>query len=152
MDRAKNTYNGFTIFAALTMGFMSYRYRRMKISMVEAHEAAKGVSSFQWQDLINDAISIFLGFTMGNLLACDYIYKRRTYVIERLHFEKQSNFNRFAFQVEDGKFLDEYPFADYISLKDKDIVEDRIHPREVREHTEMMRERVDKINQEYAEK
>lgn len=69
----------------------------MRVSMVEPHEAAKNVNAFQIQHILNDAISAFLGFTMGNLIACDYIYKRRIYIVERLHFEKQSNFNRFAF-------------------------------------------------------
>ena len=46
LDRARMTYKAFTFVSALTMGFMSYRYRRMKFSMIEAHEAAKGVSSF----------------------------------------------------------------------------------------------------------
>lgn len=48
--------------------------------------------------------------------------------------------------------VDEYPFADYISLSDKDIKEDRLHPREVVQHSEEMRERMDKINKEYVDK
>ena len=99
LERAKRTYNGFTMFCAMTLGFMSYRYRRMKVSMLEAHEAAKGVSSFQWAHIFNDAVMAFMGFTLGNLLACDYIYKRRIYIVERLHFEKQSGFNRYNFNI-----------------------------------------------------
>ena len=76
---------------------------------------------------------VFLGYTFGNLLACDYIYKRRIYIIERLHFEKNSGFNRYAFRLEGDQLLDEYPFADYVQLKDKEIEEDRIHPAEVQE-------------------
>ncbi len=72
----------------MTLGFMSFRYRRMRISMMEASDASKGVNAFQPQYILNDAISAFIGFTFGNILACDYIYKRRTYVVERLHFEK----------------------------------------------------------------
>ena len=73
---------------------MSFRYRRMRVSMLEPHEAAKGVSSFQFTHILNDAMSAFLGYTLGNLIACDYIYKRRMYVIERLHFERGTGFNR----------------------------------------------------------
>lgn len=39
LAKARRTYNGFTFFGAMTLGFMSYRYRRMRISMIEAHEA-----------------------------------------------------------------------------------------------------------------
>ena len=94
LERARMTYNAFTFVSALTMGFMSFRYRRMKVSMLEAHQAAKGVSSFQWAHVFNDAVLAFLGYTLGNLLACDYIYKRRIYIVERLHFEKGTGFNR----------------------------------------------------------
>jgi hypothetical protein len=88
LDRARLLYKGFTFVTCLTCGFMSYRFRRMRVSMTEAHEAAKNVSAFDWQHIFNDAISAFVGFTAGSLIACDYIYKRRVYVIERLHFEK----------------------------------------------------------------
>ena len=90
LDRARLTYNAYTFTAALTMGFMSFRYRRMKMSMIEPHQAAKGTSAFTWEHVMNDAIMVFLGYTFGNLLACDYIYKRRIYIVERLHFEKNS--------------------------------------------------------------
>lgn len=75
---------------------MSFRYRRMKVSMLEAHEMSANVSAFQLQHILNDAIWAFLGYTMGNLIGCDYIYKRRTYIVERLHFEKQNNYNRYT--------------------------------------------------------
>ena len=97
MDKAKLTYNAFTFISAVTLGFMSYRYRRMRMSMIEAHEAAKNVSMFSFGDILNDAMLVFIGFTIGNLIAADYIYKRRIYIVERLHFEKQSNFNRYAY-------------------------------------------------------
>lgn len=122
--------------------------------MLEPHQAAQNTSAFSFQYVINDAISAFLGFTLGNLIACDYIYKRRIYIVERLHFEKQSNFNRYTFdsRLEDGKLPDEYPFAEYVTLKDKEIVEDRIHPREVVEQNKQMRERMDQIEEEYRRK
>jgi hypothetical protein len=96
-----------------------------------------------------------VGFTAGSLIACDYIYKRRIYVIERLHFEKESNFNRIDYlqnsptEIKAGVLPDEYPFADYVTLKDKEIAEDRLHPREVRENTEQMRAKVEKHNEEF---
>lgn len=90
--------------------------------------------------VLNDGMMAFMGFTFGNLIAVDYIYKRRIYIVERLHFEKMQNFNRYTYNPnEDGKLAEEYPFEEYITLKDKDIVEDRIHPREVEEEKEYMR-------------
>jgi hypothetical protein len=46
LDNARRTYQGFTFFGAMTLGFMSFRYRRMRVSMLEPHEMAKGVSAF----------------------------------------------------------------------------------------------------------
>ena len=124
--------------------------------MLEPHEAAKNTSAFLPQHVLNDAMSAFIGFTCGNLLACDYIYKRRIYIVERLHFEKQSNYNRYNLAVPNsengGQLPDEYPFAEYVSLTDKDIQEDRMHPHEVTEHTDEMRGRMDKIHQDYNTK
>ena len=158
LERSRLHYKCATFITCLTCGFMSYRYRRMKVSMFEAHEAAKNVSAFDWQHIFNDAISAFVGFTAGSLIACDYIYKRRMYVIERLHFEKGQQFNRANFlqrgstEMKAGVLLDEYPFADYVTIKDKDIKEDRIHPKEVEEQTAQMKEKVEKYNQEYYQK
>ncbi len=102
LKNSKLNYNIFTFVGALTLGYMSYRHRRMKVSMLEPHEAAQNVSSFQLQHVLNDAMAAFIGFTFGNIMACDYIYKRRVYVIERLHFEKQKNFNRYTYKSPDG--------------------------------------------------
>jgi hypothetical protein len=41
--------------------------------------------------VFNDGLSIVCGYLVGHLIACDYIYKRRGYVIERLYFEKQNS-------------------------------------------------------------
>lgn len=68
---------------------MSFRFRRMKISMMEPHEAKRDTQFIT--SLLNDAISAFIGYTIGSLIACDYIYKHRTYIIERLYFEKQNS-------------------------------------------------------------
>lgn len=97
--------------------------------------------------VLNDAMMAFIGFTFGNLLAADYIYKRRIYIVERLHFEKQQGFNRFTFnaELENGKLPDEYPFAEYITLKDQEIIEDRVHPKEMEEEKQKVKENMDKI-------
>jgi hypothetical protein len=138
-DSSRLHYKCFTFITCLTCGFMSYRYRRMRVSMFEAHEAAKNVSAFDWQHIFNDAIMAFIGFTAGSLFACDYVYKRRMYVIERLHFEKEQQFNRGSYlqrgttEMKAGVLPDEYPFAEYVTIKDSDLKEERIHPSEVKE-------------------
>ena len=38
VSKARNTYRGFTLIMALTCGFMSFKYRRMKISMMESDQ------------------------------------------------------------------------------------------------------------------
>lgn len=104
--------------------------------MLEPHEAAKGASAFNLgQAIFNDGISALLGFVMGNIIACDYIYKRRIYIVERLHWEKTTGFNRYTYHPPTDTLEEEYPFAEYITLKDKEIVEERIHPKEVVEHS-----------------
>jgi hypothetical protein len=52
----------------------------------------------------------------------------------------------------DSNLRDEYPFAEFISLKDKDIIGDRLHPHEVVDNTVEMRKKMEKINQEYLDK
>jgi hypothetical protein len=48
----------------------------------------------------------------SHLIACDYIYKHRQYVIERLHFERAAKFQRDTFDLgENNELLKEYPFA-----------------------------------------
>jgi hypothetical protein len=91
VEVSRRFYRAFTFFGAITCGFMSFRWRRMKISMIEAHEA-KRESEFLI-NIFNDAVSALLGFTIGNLIACDYIYKHRTYVVERLFFEQENSNN-----------------------------------------------------------
>lgn len=90
LDKSRNLYRGFTFFGALTCGFMSYRFRRLKISTLQPHEAPRE-SNFIVNVILNDALSALLGYTLGNLIACDYTYKRRMYVLERLYFEKQNS-------------------------------------------------------------
>lgn len=61
----------------------------MKISMIESHEAK--MDNNLLISVLNDALSVVLGYTFGNLVACDYIYKRRTYILERLYVEKNNS-------------------------------------------------------------
>jgi len=39
LTMSRNHYRGFTFISALTLGFMSFRMRRMNMSMLKPHEA-----------------------------------------------------------------------------------------------------------------
>ena len=67
---------------------MSFKFRRLKVSMIEAHEAPRDLNLIS--GYINDAVSVVCGYMMGHIIACDYLYKRRPYVIERLYVEKKN--------------------------------------------------------------
>ena len=71
-------------------------------------------------NVLNDIMMITLGYMGSHLIAVDYIYKHRQYVIERLHFERAAKFDRDTFDLgEGGKMLKEYPFAEYVSQSDE---------------------------------
>mmetsp|Transcript_21227 Transcript_21227/g.32895 ORF Transcript_21227/g.32895 Transcript_21227/m.32895 type:complete len:94 (+) Transcript_21227:267-548(+) len=88
---------------------------------------------------LNDLMAGFIGYTAGHLLACNYIYKHRLYLVERLNFEKQNNFDRDTFDLGtyvkysqgpeattddmnkknaptkiENRLLEEYPFAEFV--------------------------------------
>jgi hypothetical protein len=51
-------------------------------------------------NILNDISLAVIGYFSFHLLSCDYIYKHRQYVIERLAFEKQNAFDRDNFDLE----------------------------------------------------
>ena len=124
VTRSRNMYRGMVLFGALTLGFASYRFRRLKYAGMEAHEAPRDLNLPG--SLINDLMMAVVGYMGAHLLTCDYIYKHRQYIIERLNFEKQNNFNRDTFDLSqpsgnENKLLEEYPFADLVSFSDKQL-------------------------------
>jgi len=97
---------------------------------------------------LNDLLAGICGFTFGHLFVCNYTYKHRQYVIERLNFEKENKFDRDTFDLgtlikqEDltkteeptrkhlvkmpmpkveNRLLAEYPFAEFVTMSDLDI-------------------------------
>ena len=89
MKRARHNYRSFTFIMAITCGLLSFKYRRMKMSMIEPHEAPRDPNLFA--GYLNDAVSVMVGYMFGHIVACDYIYKRRAYVIERLYYERNNS-------------------------------------------------------------
>jgi len=50
--------------------------------------------------ILNDTFAAAFGYIVCSLYCCDYTYKHRQYVIERLHFERENNFDRDNFDIE----------------------------------------------------
>ena len=61
----------------------------MKYSMIEAHDAGRDNQFFI--GALNDLTAALIGYFGGHLFACDYIYKHRQYILERLYFERQNS-------------------------------------------------------------
>ena len=49
--------------------------------------------------LVNDLMMAGVGYMGAHLISCDYIYKHRQYVVERLVFERNNNFDRDTFDL-----------------------------------------------------
>ena len=58
----------------------------MKISNSEIYEAGRDPNFVM--SMVNDLMAGIFGFFAGHFVACDYIYKHRQYVLERLYFER----------------------------------------------------------------
>ena len=79
----------------------------MKYSMIEAHEAGRDNQFFL--GVLNDLTFALIGYFSGHLIACDYIYKHRQYILERLYFERQNSkfidyYNRYRLQQRSLEF------------------------------------------------
>ena len=90
VQRASNMYRAFTLLGALGMGFISFRMRKFKVAKMEHHEAGRDPNMLG--HILNDIILASLGYVGAHLMCCDYIYKHRQYVIERMHFEREVGF------------------------------------------------------------
>ncbi|CDW81990.1 UNKNOWN [Stylonychia lemnae] len=142
------TYRGFCFIGCLTLGFMSFRARRFKLSGIEGHQQSRDPQFLI--NVLNDGVSAFVGFVCGQLIACDYIYKHRQYVMERLFFEKYNNFNRDLMINQPGfQLQEEYLFSPYVQVSDADMKEERLHPSEVKEDQKRQQKTVERIQQEY---
>ena len=79
------------------MGLVSFKFRKLKVSKLSNHEAS--VDPNMLGNVMNDIGFALLGYIGSHLISCDYIYKHRQYVIERLHFERQNGFDRDNFDL-----------------------------------------------------
>ena len=97
--------------------------------------------------VLNDAFTGLCGYITAHLICCDYIYKHRQYIIERMHLERELGFDRDTFDLagaaalerkkllenvdggldqklrpangKENKHLLEYPFAEFVTKSDK---------------------------------
>ena len=88
-DRSRYFYRGFLIGGAVTMGFISLKLRRMKISSLGVEGTPRDQEMVI--NMLNDAIMAFIGAVVGQVISCDYIYKHRLYVLERIYYERDHN-------------------------------------------------------------
>ena len=151
--QARDMYRSYIFVGAVGFGFMSLKYRKMRFSMMEAHEAPRDYQMLN--KVLTDSGMAFTGYMMAHYLSCDYIYKHRQYVIERMHCERQNNFDRDTYdlgvkienadgtQTEENRLLDEYIFAQYVSQSDADITGEWEQPQELKEDIEIKKERLE---------
>ena len=100
VQRARNMYRSFTMLGAIGMGLLSFKYRKMKVASIENYEAK--VDPNLLSHVLNDMSLAALGYFVSHIFVCDYIYKHRQYVIERMHYERDVCFDRDNFDIEEA--------------------------------------------------
>ena len=90
-DKSRLLYKSYTSVGALVLGFLSFRMRRANFGAME--QAGVTRENHLPLYMLNDLIAAAIGFCLGQFLSQDYIYKHRTYVIERTEVERVNNWN-----------------------------------------------------------
>lgn len=83
---SRNFYKSFTIGGALMMGYISFKLRRIRIGAAGNQEYTARQNELA-HNIINDAMMGVAGFFIGHFISCDYMYKNRQYVLQRMEFE-----------------------------------------------------------------
>ena len=125
-EKSRWLYKSYTSVGTLILGFLSFRLRRASFGAVE--QAGVTRENHLPLYMLNDLIAAALGFCLGQFLSQDYIYKHRTYVIERMEVERVNNWNEIQRRPKDAPLLEEYPLKDYVSESDTEILEQRLTP------------------------
>ena len=160
-------YRSFTLLGAIGLGLLSYRMRKFRISSKGFEGAEPQVSMIG--NIINDALTGMCGYIVAHLISCDYIYKHRQYVIERMHLERELGFDRDTFDLaaaaalerkkllenvdaklklrpadgKENKHLLEYPFAEFVTKSDKALYFERLRSPEEQEHISIQKENIE---------
>jgi hypothetical protein len=97
VQRSREAYRGFVLVGAIGCGFFSYMRRKGFYASTEYYNMPRDLNLLG--ALVNDLFCAAIGYVGAHLFCCDYIYKNRQYVIERLHYERSINFNRDQFDI-----------------------------------------------------
>ena len=163
-------YRSCTLLGACGFGLLSFRIRKFRISSIEHYEAGRDPNMLS--NIINDIFMALFGYIGSHLMCCDYIYKHRQYVIERMHFERDVGFDRDTFDLaaaaaveraklkeegikekvplplklsgKENKHLFEYPFFEFVKYSDHKLSTERLRSPEEVEHIEIQKENIEK--------
>ena len=150
LDRAKYMYRAFTTAGAILCGFVSFRYRHAKFGALETAGVTRENNLPLY--ILNDIMAGFFGFCCGQFISQDYIYKQRTYIIERQSKERQMQWNERNNMPKNAPLLDEYPLHEYVQVSDAYITDGRLNPQEEKDEAKQLQKQVDKYHDEYIEK
>lgn len=87
VEHSRSFYRAFTVGGAIAVGYMSFKMRRIRIGAV-GENAHIGKDADPMHNILNDGLMALFGYFVGHLLSCDYIYKSRQYVLQRIYFEQ----------------------------------------------------------------
>ena len=137
--------------ASVAFGWISFRGRRSKIGAEGLEYAVRETEMSM--NILNDAMMGLIGYFCGHFVACDYIYKHRQYVLQRVYLEQTRQiFPRTNLLREPGVMLNEYPIRDPEIMLDSEIIYERMNPSESEENTRNLRAKVENWDQRYQEK
>jgi len=121
---------------AIVLGFFSFRMRRINFQMNENVEIKNFIAY-----MANDVMFAFFGYVLGHGFACDYIFKKRLYVRDRLHYEKDTGFDRNSV----SGLLEEYPLKEYRGPTDADLKASKEKPVDERQ----AQKKIDELQAEF---
>ncbi len=146
VKRSRYFYRAFSMGGAIAFGYISFKMRRIRIGSLESNLAP--MDSELAINILNDLMFGVMGYFCGHLMSCDYIYKHRQYVLQRVYLENEKKISdRTVLLKGSSELLDEYPFTGEGIVRDSFIVEERIHPEEVTENANEVRQQVEKYQE-----
>ena len=136
---------------AIAFGYISFKMRRIRVGSLESNLAPMDTELAI--NILNDLMFGIIGYFCGHLLSCDYIYKHRQYVLQRIYLENDRKISdRTTLLKGSLELLDDYPLNGEGIVRDSFIKEERIHPQEVTENVAEVREQVEKYQEQYMKR
>ena len=132
-------YRAYTMGTAAAFGFLSLRYRK-GVWGGQGPEMHAARENSVVMHALNDAIAGLLGYFLGHLLCCDYVYKHRQYVLQRVYFEGDRGIqDRRSLLRSDGEMLNEYPIRNEEIISDVEIMHSRLDTAEDSDNSRQVR-------------